>query len=167
MISGETIDEFESNFHQAVDSYLHEKDKKKARRRRRAIVRIVVLATLLVALASTVPEQDKHVKTLADTISGINDVAELDESEALVGVLSSFGGNLMNHVLKRNLVVDKYVFFNVGKIHYQGEFIPVSVGVFNHVFTLRKEEIVNRVDKDREMRDALDAFGESLKSGNY
>jgi hypothetical protein len=47
--------------------------------------------------------------------------------------------NVVEAYLKSNLIVRDYTFYNVGVITYKGDFRMVSVGVFNHVYTIDKE----------------------------
>ena len=47
--------------------------------------------------------------------------------------------NVVDAYLKSNLIVRDRTFYNVGVITYKGDFRMVSVGVFNHVYTIDKE----------------------------
>ena len=68
--------------------------------------------------------------------------AEMNESnveETIASIGTVLAINVVDAYLKSNLIVRDHTFYNVGVIIYKGDFRMVSVGVFNHVFTIDKE----------------------------
>lgn len=63
--------------------------------------------------------------------------SKVEETMASIGTVLAI--NVVDAYLKSNLIVRDHTFYNVGVITYKGDFRMVSVGLFNHVFTIDKE----------------------------
>lgn len=110
-----------------------------------AIIVVIVMA----ALAMTKPDRVSHyeaVKTMAlkavdHELSNNPETAEY----AALGTVTAL--NMIDEYLKRNLLVYEHTFYNSGVLIYNDNFIPISVGVFNHVYLTFDEEDMKRVIK--------------------
>ena len=106
------------------------------------LVLIGLLVVVGIVLMSTCPDREAHRKAISNVVSGaIN--SEMDNS-GIEETMAAIGTVLMVHAidtyLTSTLVVRDRTFYNVGVISYKGEFRMVSVGVFNHVFTISEDE---------------------------
>ena len=156
IIHGSTIDDFEEHFHQAVDEYLRAQEAKKAKRGRRGLIWGLGILALLVVMAVTCPDKDKHVKSVTDSLSVIlNDQASGQEDDwEMLGAM--LGNKVIGAVIQNNLYVDNYILFNIGRLSYDGEEKIVSVGAFNHVFTASRETVRKRASEDEDLNKLLD-----------
>ena len=111
---------------------------------------IVLLVVIAVTLMMTCPDKTAHyeaVKSLASEV--INDEmreSNIEETMASIGTVVAV--NVVDAYLKSNLMVRDHTFYNVGVITYEGDFRMISVGVFNHVFTIDKET-ARKIIKDK------------------
>ena len=102
---------------------------------------IVLLVVIAVTLMMTCPDKTAHyeaVKGIASEV--INDEikeSKIEETMASIGTVVAI--NVVDAYLKSNLMVRDHTFYNVGVITYEGDFRMISVGVFNHVFTIDKK----------------------------
>lgn len=155
IITGATIDEFEEHFHQAVDEYLRAQEAKKAKRGRHGLIWGLSILALLVVMAVTCPDKDKHTKAVADSLSVIfNDHVDADSDDwDMLGAM--LGNKLVSALLQNNMYVDNYVIFNIGRLSFNGEDKAVSVGMFNHVFTSSREQVRKNLENNEELNDML------------
>ena len=158
VIHGSTIDDFEEHFHQAVDEYLRAQEAKKAKRGRHGLIWGIGVLGLLIVMAVTCPDKEKHVKAVSDTLSVLlNDQVNGDDDDwEMLGAM--LGNKIVGAVLQNNMYVDNYVIFNIGKFSFNGEDNVVSIGMFNHVFTTSREKVRERAANNKEWQDFLDAF---------
>lgn len=106
---------------------------------------LVVLAIIAGVMFFTCPENEKHVeKVSADVAQYVHEnLNKEDESgllESIVGnaIVGTISDNLVHLYVKNQLKVDDYALLNVGTLRYKGEEHVVSIGAFNHVFSLVK-----------------------------
>ena len=157
-IEAETIEEFEELFHQVVDDALEVIEKKKAKRKTIGIVSFFAVATLLVVMAVTCPNKAKHTAAVSELASVIlNDAASGAETGfAILGAM--IGNKFIGAFIENNLYIDNYLLFNVGKFEYNGESNVVSVGAFNHVFTMSRDQLRKKVKEDDTLNKALNGL---------
>ena len=157
-IEADTIEEFEELFHQVVDEALEVIEKKKAKRKTIGIVSFFAVAALLVVMAVTCPNKTKHTAAVSELASVIlNDAASGDETGfAILGAM--IGNKFIGAFIENNLYVDNYLLFNVGKFEYNGESNVVSVGAFNHVFTMSRDQLRKKVKEDDTLNKALEGL---------
>jgi hypothetical protein len=89
----------------------------------------------------TCPDKDVHYEALKGATSEVIN-AEMNESKVettMASIGTVLAVNVVDAYLKSNLIVRDHTFYNVGVITYKGDFRMVSVGVFNHVYTIDKE----------------------------
>jgi len=102
---------------------------------------IVLLVAVGLTLMATCPEREAHMEAVKIvTTSVVN--SEMDQSGidgAIASIGTALGVNVVDAYLKNNLVIRDHTFYNVGTINYEGEPRIISVGIFNHVFTIDEE----------------------------
>ncbi len=102
---------------------------------------IVLLVAVGLTLMATCPEREAHMEAVKSvTTSVVN--SEMDQSGidgAIASIGTALGVNVVDAYLKNNLVIRDHTFYNVGTINYEGEPRIISVGIFNHVFTIDEE----------------------------
>ena len=99
---------------------------------------IVFLVVVGVALVATCPDREAHKEAVKSVASAVVN-AEMDQSgidETLASIGTMLGVSAVDAYLNSSLIVRDHTFYNVGLINYKGEPRMVSVGVFNHVFTI-------------------------------
>ena len=105
-----------------------------------------IIAVVVVALMATTPDRQQHVDTIKSVMTGAVN-AELRENniDGPLGSIASAAATMaVDKYLSTNFLVRDHRFYSLGFIDYNNEFHMVSVGVFNHVYTLDEEQ-------DREM----------------
>jgi hypothetical protein len=106
------------------------------------LIIIGILVVLGLALIATCPDRDAHREAVKSVLSAaIN--AEMDQSninETMAAISTMFAVSAIDSYLSSNLVVRDRTFYNVGVVSYEGDFHMVSVGVFNHVFTISEDD---------------------------
>lgn len=100
---------------------------------------LVLLVAVGLTLVATCPDRAAHHEALKSVASAVinsemNDNYNLDSSVASIGTMLAI--NVVDSYLQANLVVRDKTFYNVGFVSYEGELRMISVGVFNHVFTV-------------------------------
>lgn len=154
MIEGATLDDFERIFHEAVDEFLDEKNHKKGRSGKFLVVGLAVIG-LIVAMALTCPSKDAHRDAIADLlVSTFNE--STDDEWAFMGNL--IGEKLVKVALDGALSVDDKFLFNVGRISYDGDSAILSIGLFNHVFTISEDQLRKRIAEGETVQELLDIF---------
>lgn len=111
---------------------------------------IVLLIAMAIGLVMTCPDRLAHYEALKGIASEVIN-AEMNESqveETMASIGTVLAVNVVDAYLKSNLIVRDHTFYNVGVITYDGDFRMVSVGVFNHVFTIDKET-ARQIIKDK------------------
>lgn len=103
---------------------------------------VILLPVVIgVMLMMTCPDRTTHYEAVKRVASEVIN-AEMNESnveETIASIGTVLAVNVVDAYLKSNLIVRDHTFYNVGVIIYKGDFRMVSVGVFNHVFTIDKE----------------------------
>ena len=101
-----------------------------------------VLVVLGLALIATCPNRDAHREAVKSVLSAaINaemDQSGIEETTAAIGAMLAVSA--IDSYLNSHLVVRDRTFYNVGVVSYEGEFHMISVGVFNHVFTISEDD---------------------------
>ena len=111
---------------------------------------IVFLVVVGVALVATCPDREAHKEAVKSVASAVVN-AEMDQSgidETLASIGTMLGISAVDAYLNSSLFVMDHTFYNVGMINYKGEPRMVSVGVFNHVFTISEAE-AKQIFKDK------------------
>lgn len=108
-----------------------------------------IIAVVAVALMATTPDRQQHVDTIKSVMTGAVN-AELRENniDGPLGSIASAAATMaVDKYLSTNFLVRDHRFYSLGFIDYNNEFQLVSVGVFNHVYTLDEEQAREMIKK--------------------
>ncbi len=108
-----------------------------------------IIAVVAVALMATTPDRQQHVDTIKSVMTGAVN-AELRENniDGPMGSIASAAATMaVDKYLSTNFLVRDHRFYSLGFIDYNNEFQMVSVGVFNHVYTLDEEQAREMIKK--------------------
>ena len=116
-----------------------------------------IIAVVAVALMATTPDRQQHVDTIKSVMTGAVN-AELRENniDGPLGSIASAAATMAaDKYLSTNFLVRDHRFYSLGFIDYNNEFQMVSVGVFNHVYTLDEEQAREMIKKKLNPLDIL------------
>jgi hypothetical protein len=116
-----------------------------------------IIAVVAVALMATTPDRQQHVDTIKSVMTGAVN-AELREKniDGPLGSIASAAATMaVDKYLSTNFLVRDHRFYSLGFIDYNNEFQMVSVGVFNHVYTLDEEQAREMIKKKLNPLDIL------------
>ena len=116
-----------------------------------------IIAVVAVALMATTPDRQQHVDTIKSVMTGAVN-AELRENniDGPLGSIASAASTMaVDKYLSTNFLVRDHRFYSLGFIDYNNEFQMVSVGVFNHVYTLDEEQAREMIKKKLKPLDIL------------
>lgn len=116
-----------------------------------------IIAVVAVALMATTPDRQQHVDTIKSVMTGAVN-AELRENNidgSLGSIASAAATMAVDKYLSTNFLVRDHRFYSLGFIDYNNEFQMVSVGVFNHVYTLDEEQAREMIKKKLNPLDIL------------
>lgn len=116
-----------------------------------------IIAVVAVALMATTPDRQQHVDTIKSVMTGAVN-AELREKKIdgpLGSIASAAATMAVDKYLSTNFLVRDHRFYSLGFIDYNNEFQMVSVGVFNHVYTLDEEQAREMIKKKLNTLDIL------------
>ena len=108
-----------------------------------------IIAIIAVALMVTTPDRQQHVDTIKSVMSGAVN-AELRENNIdgpLASIASVAATTAVDRYLNTSFIVRDHRFYSLGFIDYNNEFQMVSVGVFNHVYTLNEDQAREMIKK--------------------
>lgn len=100
---------------------------------------------LVILLALTSPPKKVHSESI---INVFNDaIRNKSESDNIFSILMDGAASyFLSSIVDKNLIVDDYLIFSLGKIQTQEESKIVSVGILNHVFTLGTKEMLEALE---------------------
>jgi len=109
---------------------------------RRLIVFFLIVVAVLVTMALTVPDREKHVQAIDRVIAYVvkdlmPDIEAVGDSYEFIGM--AYATKSVSDKVQGMLTVKQQRLWSVGKIEYQGRQIPVSLGIFGHAFTIPKK----------------------------
>ena len=104
---------------------------------KKTFIILIVLAIVVVAAKFTVPNEDKHYRMAEQRLTSLVN----QKLSSFHGVKDMLQGQSLDvkalvQVALDQMEVKDYFVCNVGKITYDGETYPLTIGVFNHVFVL-------------------------------
>lgn len=104
---------------------------------------LIALAIIIIVMLFTCPDSGKHVDKVSEDVAeyvqeniGKEDYSGLLESVVGNAIAGTIGENIVRFYIQSQLKVDDYAVLNVGTLKYKGEEHVVSIGAFNHVFSL-------------------------------
>lgn len=154
MIESGSLEDFERMFHDAVDDYL---DGRRKHFPIGLVVSVLLLFVILfVAAAVTCPKKNQHLEFLSDRFSTMaHDEVGVDAGDlAVLGMM--FGDNLLTPVIDKSLKVDDRFIFSVGKLTTAGGSLPVSWGVFGHIFPASETKMKKAMEENEYLKDYVD-----------
>ena len=108
-------------------------------------ISLIVLAIIVGVMLFTKPGGEKHVEKVSTELAqyvheSLNKEDEAGLLESIIGntIVGAISDNLVQLYVKNQLKVEDYAVLNVGPLKYNGEEHVVSIGAFNHVFSLVK-----------------------------
>ena len=113
------------------------------------LIFLCIIAIIAVALMVTTPDRQQHVDTIKSVMSGAVN-AELRENNIdgpLASIASVAATTAVDRYLNTSFIVRDHRFYSLGFIDYNNEFQMVSVGVFNHVYTLNEDQAREMIKK--------------------
>lgn len=116
-----------------------------------------IIAVVAVALMATTPDRQQHVDTIKSVMTGAVNAELRDNSiDGPLGSIASVAATMaVDKYLSTNFLVRDHRFYSLGFIDYNNEFQMVSVGVFNHVYTLDEEQAREMIKKKLNPLDIL------------
>ena len=138
-INGKPIEEIPYVEAQTISdkTYYHEPEKKSKTMQGCLIGGLIGIAFLIALMIFTCPNTDQHKEALSDVVT--QTITESAQDAFTRKVIDAAVDNLIH--------VDNYVICSVGKVHYNNQDKIVSFGVFNHVFTVDKEQLKEASEK--------------------
>ena len=113
------------------------------------LIFIGIIAVVAIALMATTPDKQQHQEAIKSVfVSAVN--AELRENhiDGAVGSIATAAAITgIDAFLNHSLIIRDHRFFNIGVIDYEGEFQMISVGAFNHVWTLNEDQVRQIIKK--------------------
>lgn len=145
--SGKTVAEAETAFHHAVDNHLEEKHKKT---RSRILISAGVTALLLLTMIMTCPDTEKHQTRFNEAVADALHQMTADEEMGAIGqFMIGIASSVVSSMTPEMITSKNYVLFSVGKLYFDGEAKPISIGMFNHVFLLvSSDDIRNFIEEE-------------------
>ena len=112
---------------------------------KKILVLILFIGIALVAVI-TCPQKDSHKDALMKLINvaldtELYDKAKTEEEMGFAMLGSVIGSGIAEIIIDKKLLVDNYFVCSTGRIILEGEEKIVSVGFFNHVFTMSEEQM--------------------------
>lgn len=103
---------------------------------------VFIIIGIAIGLMVTMPDRQQHQDTIKSVMQGaINAELRENQIDGPLGAIASVAAyTTLTTFLNTSFVVRDHTFYSLGFIDYEGEFILVSVGVFNHVYTLDEDQ---------------------------
>lgn len=102
----------------------------------------VIIGAVALTLMVTIPDRQQHADTIKSVMTGAVN-AELRDTNIdgdFGSIASAIATTTVDQYLNTHFMVREHRFYSLGFIDYNEEFILVSLGIFNHVFTLDEEQ---------------------------
>lgn len=90
------------------------------------------------------PEKQLHSDQLTATLSSYLDerLSDQENSNKFVqNIGSTLGSMTIEKVVEKRMTITNCLLFNIAYVRWEDKNMAVSIGLFNHVFPLNKEEI--------------------------
>jgi hypothetical protein len=112
---------------------------------KKILLLIIIIGIALVGVI-TCPQKDAHTDALMKLVnvaldSELSKHADTEEEMGLAMFGSIIGSGIAEFVIDKKLLVDNYFVCSIGRIVFDGEEKIVSVGCFNHVFTMPEDKL--------------------------
>lgn len=119
---------------------------------KKLVIALIIIVAVAAVAVITCPDKQSHKDAIMSVINEkINEnlsPSEGDEGIALFG--AALGSRVVEYVLDNRLSIKNHFLYSTGHFKsLEGEDNQVSVGVFGHVFTFKKEDL------DEVMKEAI------------
>ena len=110
------------------------------------IVFLLVLAAIAAAMFFTCPPEGEHVDRVVKEIGRIarSNMEDDNGTSMLLGYIESAvvesNEEIAKTLIQNHLEVDDYFLIGIGKLTYKHQEVPVTIGVFNRVFYLKRAD---------------------------
>lgn len=108
-----------------------------------------IIAVLALALMATTPGKEQHHETIKSVfVSAVNAELRDNHIDGAVGSIATAAATTgIDAFLNHSLIIRDHRFYTIGVISHEGEFQMVSVGAFNHVWTLNEDQARQLIKK--------------------
>ena len=109
-------------------------------------VLLLILATIAAAMFFTCPTEDNHVDRVVKEIGRIarNNMEDDSGTSMLLGYIESAvvesNEEIAKTLIQNHFELDDYYLIGIGKLTYKHQEAPVTIGVFNRVFYLKRAD---------------------------
>jgi len=112
---------------------------------------IIIFVLLGLVMFVTCPKENDHKEAICLAINKAVD-EKLGESSLSLSGLFTYGGKLAikkgaELFIDSTIEVESYGLLSIGRYTFDGHNNVISVGMFNHVFTMSKDDILEEVEK--------------------
>ncbi len=111
---------------------------------------IVAVVVVLALLVITCPSKEKHQRVIRDQLKEAIQkelpTEDIDTENPFVKVLSAIGTTLLDTFIEKNLKVQSYGLFSIGRAGNPAE--TISIGILGHVFLSPKEKHISLENTD-------------------
>ena len=114
---------------------------------KKAVIAIIAVLIAGAAAVVTCPDKQAHKDAILSVIKERlkEDMSDADPGWAILG--QSIGSSLSSLVLETGLTVENHFIYSVGKYDLDSEKKRISLGLFGHVFTIRKKDLDKYLDE--------------------
>ena len=112
---------------------------------------IIIIVVLGLVMFVTCPKKNDHRDAICLAINKAVDEKFGESSLSLSGLLN-YGGKFAikkaaQLFVESTVEVDNYGLLSIGRYVFNGNNNVISVGMFNHVFTMSKDDILEKMEK--------------------
>ena len=112
---------------------------------------IIIIVLLGLVMFVTCPKENDHKEAICLAINKAVD-EKLGESSLSLSGLLNYGGKLAikkgaELFIDSTVEVESYGLLSIGRYTFDGHNNVISVGMFNHVFTMSKDDILEEIEK--------------------
>lgn len=118
---------------------------------KKSTLSIIVIALVGLIMLVTCPKENDHKETICLAINEAVDEKVGDSGFSLEGLIKYGAKYTIKEAaelfIDSNVEVQSYGLVSIGRYTFNGHNDIISVGMFNHVFTMSKEDILREVEK--------------------
>ncbi len=136
LITAPNQEEYERQFHEAVDAYILDVTRKAPKRDARTYIALAVIIAVVVMFL-TCPKREQHVNKISEKV--VSALSEEYEDYAFLSALT--GGRITTAYLSSLITVGNYYLFSVGKMKEDNKSVVCSLGILGCVITVPEKQI--------------------------
>lgn len=113
------------------------------------LIFLAIIGVAALALMATTPDRQQHVDTIKSVMTGAVNAEMRDNNidGPLASIASVAVTTAIDVYLNNSFLVRDHCFYSLGFVDYNNEFQLVSVGIFNHVYTLNEDQAREMIKK--------------------